>query len=113
PEPGRLLTGTGARVALVGSCVLLALLCACVLPAKHHLPFALASVYLLAALAMEFLVRQLWKERRPAADRVFDYAWRYLVPKLHADGYRVEDSAFAAVLVKAAPAGRSPPGRAP
>jgi hypothetical protein len=113
PEPGRRWTVNGARVRLVGACVLLALLCACLLPSSHHLPIALAAAYLIAALVTEFIVRQVWTRPGPADDRLFDYTWRYLVPTLHEGGYRVEDSAFAAALVKATPAGRSSVTRAP
>jgi hypothetical protein len=112
-EPRRRWTLNGARVLLVGSCVLLALLCACCLPSSHHLPIALAAVYLLAALVMEAIVRQVWRQRVPVNERVFDYTWRYLVPRLHTGGYRVEDSAFAAAIVQATPAGRASVGRAP
>jgi hypothetical protein len=116
-EPRRYWTTNGARVVLVGCCVLLALLCGCwPLPKPEYLPalpFALAVAYLVAALVMDAVVRQLWRQRVPAGDRVFDYTWRYLVPRLHAEGYRVDDSAFAAALVAATPAGRSSVGRAP
>ena len=85
------------------------------LPAGRRITYrsCLAVVYLLAALVMDAGVRQLWKPRVPINDRLFDYTWRYLVPRLHAGGYRVEDSAFAAAIVQATPAGRSSVGRAP
>lgn len=116
-EPWRRWTMNGARALLVGSCVLLALLCGCwPLPRPDFmlsLPFALTTTYLLVAVVMEVIVRQVWKPRVPINDRVFDYTWRFLVPRLHAGGYRLEDSAFAAAIVRATPAGRSSVGRAP
>jgi hypothetical protein len=36
----------------------------------------------------------------PAPDRVRHYAWTLLAPRLHADGFRLEDSAFLAGLVQ-------------
>ena len=113
PEPGRRWTRNGARVWLVGACVLLALLCACLAPATHHLPFALALAYLLAALGMEAIVRQIWRLGGPAEERLLEYAWRFLMPKLHAGGYRLEDSAFAVAVVKETPAGGVSARRAP
>ena len=116
-EPRYRWTMNGARVLLVGSCVLLALMCGCwPLPRPGflpQLPFALATAYLLVAVVMELVVRQVWKPRAPLNARVFDYTWRYLVPRLHAEGYRLDDSAFAAAIVQATPAGRSSIGRAP
>ena len=112
-EPRRRWTITGARVWLAGSCVLLALLFACCPLIAYPKGFVPVAVFLLAAVGMEVIVRQLWKSRVPINDRIFDYTWRFLVPRLHDGGYRVEDSAFATAIVKATPAGRSSVGRAP
>jgi hypothetical protein len=112
-EPRRYWTMNGARVLLVGTCVLLSLLCACLMPTSYQLALGLTVAYLLTAAIMEAIVRELWKERVPIDDRVFDFTWRYVVPRLHADGYRLDDSAFIAALVRATPAGRGSVVRAP
>src|SRR5205807_1021546 len=61
---------------------------------------ALAGVLLLlsAALVLTAVARLVWAPRRERLDRLVDYAWALLVPRMHADGFVVEDSHFLARL---------------
>jgi hypothetical protein len=113
-EPGRWLTLRGARTLIVGPLILLTVLCAFAMPgAAQMVPFGFVVGLLFVALGLEILVRMFWVQAVPPSDRALEYAWQLLVPRLHADGFRLEDSAFAAGLAQATPAGRSGLVRAP
>jgi hypothetical protein len=113
-EPGRLLTQRGASAVLVGPLILLTALCALAMPGAANLvPLAFVLGLLLVALVVEIFVRVFWIQRVRASDRALEYAWQLLVPRLHTDGYKLEDSAFAAGLAQATPPGRSSVVRAP
>src|SRR5262249_58597858 len=53
------------------------------------------------ALAVYLAVRIGWRPRRPLADRVVDYGWAVVAPRLHAEGFSLADSAFLASLALA------------
>jgi hypothetical protein len=113
-EPGRLLTLRGARALMVGPLILLTALCALAMPGAARLvPFGFVVGLLFVALGIEILVRMFWVQRVAASDRALEYAWQLLVPRLHADGFKLEDSAFAAGLAQVTPPGRSSVVRAP
>jgi hypothetical protein len=113
-EPGRLLTLRGARTVMVGPLMLLTALCALAMPgAVNRVPLGFVLGLLFVALGVEILVRTFWTQRTPPTDRALEYAWQLLVPRLHADGFKLEDSAFAAGLAQATPPGRSSVVRAP
>lgn len=97
-ELGQLWTRRGAMFVFVGPLILLALAWAfgpIVLGIKPLLP---VLVLLLLALAVHVVTRRLWRPRVPASGRARNYAWTLLAPRLHADGYRIDDSAFLAGL---------------
>ena len=97
-EPGQLWTRRGAMLVFVGPLVLLALAWAFAPTTLgvRLLPPVLAI--LSVALAVHLLTRWWWRPRVPVLARACNYAWTLLAPRLHADGYRVEDSAFLAGL---------------
>jgi hypothetical protein len=113
-EPGRLLTLRGARTVMVGPLILLTALCALAMPgAANRVPLGFVLGLLFVALALEILVRMFWTQRTPAGDRALEYTWQLLVPRLHGEGFKLEDSAFAAGLAQATQPGRSSVVRAP
>jgi hypothetical protein len=96
PLPGRRWTHRGATLFLVAPLVLLALAVAVFSPGgRTLLPVA---TLLGMALVLYIFVRIGWRPTRPAADRAVDYAWAWLAPRLHAEGFSLEDSAFLASL---------------
>jgi hypothetical protein len=96
PAPGRRWTRRGATLFLVAPLVLLALAVAVFSPGgRTLLPVA---TLLAMALVLYLVVRIGWRPTRPPADRVIDYAWTWLAPRLHAEGFSLEDSAFLASL---------------
>jgi hypothetical protein len=113
-EPGQLLTLRGARTLMVGPLILLCALCAFAMPGALGLvPFGFVVGLLFVALGVEILVRMFWVQPVPVSDRALEYTWQLLVPRLHADGFKLEDSAFAAGLAELTPAGRSGVVRSP
>jgi hypothetical protein len=103
-ERGRLLTQRGAMSCFVAPFVLLSLLWACAAPASSS-PAAVWTGPLLPVLVILFLAqvihlitRRMWRPLVPAAVRVRNYAWTMLAPRLHADGFSLDDSAFLAGL---------------
>jgi hypothetical protein len=85
--------------------VLLALVLALFGPARPLFPVA---TLLGMALGLYLAAWFGWRPRRPAADRVIDYAWTRLAPRLHTEGFSLDDSAFLASLALAS-AGRGRP----
>src|SRR5262249_37061008 len=73
----------------------------------------LLPVLLLLALAggLAFAIRASWPSTPPAAERAADHAWSALVPRLHAGGFSLDDSAFVAGLALASPTLGRPRGR--
>jgi hypothetical protein len=98
-EPGRLLTARGATLLLVGPFVLAALLCASALPEEDR-PVRAVLALLGAAAAVYLGVLYAWHAHLPLADRLRNYAWTVLAPRLHAEGFSLEDSAFLAGLAR-------------
>ncbi|HWG42995.1 MAG TPA: hypothetical protein VN688_09430 [Gemmataceae bacterium] len=99
-ELGQLWTRRGAMIIFVGPLILLALAWGFGLIGFGIKPLRPVAVILLVALLVHLLVRWLWRPRLPVDDRARNYAWTLLAPRLHADGYRIEDSAFLAGLAK-------------
>ncbi len=97
-EPGQLWTRRGATFVFVGPLVLLALIWSFGPTLFGIKPLGPVLVLLLAALLIYLLVFWLWRPRVPVEGRARNYAWTLLAPRLHADGYRIEDSAFLAGL---------------
>jgi hypothetical protein len=100
-EPRRQLTWQGTLFMAGAPPVLVAvvLLFVCVLLRVPPLWPVLACLALAAATtAIAWLS---WREPPPLRDRAVDYAWEWLVPILHADGYRPTDAAFLASLAQA------------
>ena len=112
-EPGRLLTPLGAMVVFVGPLVLIALAWALGWIAPESEPLAPVMVILTLALVVHLLVRRAWRPRVPAVGRARNYAWTMLAPRLHGDGFRVEDSAFLAGLARISGEDGFEPLRAP
>jgi hypothetical protein len=99
PVAGRRWTQKGATLFLVTPLVLLALAVAIFGPtARLLLP---VTTLLGMALALSLAARFGWRPRRRAEDRVVDYAWTRLAPRLHAEGFSLADSAFLASLALA------------
>jgi hypothetical protein len=97
-ELGQLWTRRGAMIVFVGPLVFVALLWAFGIIRFGVKPLAPVSILLVLALAVHLLTRWHWRPRLPAAVRARNYAWTMLVPRLFADGYRIEDSSFVAGL---------------
>ena len=97
-EPGQLWTRRGVLLVFVGPIVLLALVWACGLIAPSSQPLGPVVAVLLAALLVHLLTHWGWRPRVPVDRRACNYAWTLLAPLLHANGFRVEDSAFLAGL---------------
>jgi hypothetical protein len=112
-EPGQSLTAQGAMMLLVAPLVLLALVWAFGLIGLAIEPLLAVLVILVLALGVHLTVRRSWRQRVPAALRARNYAWTMLAPRLHADGFRVEDSAFLAGLALISEGDHFEPLRAP
>jgi hypothetical protein len=100
-EPERWLTDKGTQTLLAGPPVFAALLLA-VLFVIFRIP-ALVPVagLLLCGLVGYSLVQVRRQPLGKVTDRVVDYAWTLLVPRLHEGGFSVADSAFVAGLALA------------
>ncbi len=100
-EPGQFWTRRGAMIVFVGSVVLLALMLS-VLPVGTSVrPIGPVLALLFVAGLADLLVRWQWRPRVPLGKRAHNYAWTLLAPRLHADGFRLTDSAFLAGLAQA------------
>jgi hypothetical protein len=111
PASRRHWTQKGAMLFLVTPLVLLALALALVSPGgRSLLP---VTTLLGLALGTYLAVCVAWRPRRPMADRVVDYAWTAVAPRLHAEGFSLEDSAFLASLALASVGRGRPAARRP
>jgi hypothetical protein len=99
PLSGRHWTHRAATLFLVAPLVLLALLLALVNPGGR--PVMPVAALLGMALGLYLAVRFAWRPKRAPADRVIDYAWTAVAPRLHAEGFSLADSAFLASLALA------------
>jgi uncharacterized protein YbaR (Trm112 family) len=97
-EPGRLWTRRGALLLFVGPLVLLSLLWAFGIFRFGVAPLPPVLIILFVALVVHLLTRRIWRPRVQAGVRARNYAWTMLVPRLYADGYRLDDSSFLAGL---------------
>jgi hypothetical protein len=112
-EPGQTLTAQGAMMVFVTPLVLLALIWAFGFIELTIKPLSPVLALLAIALGVHLAVRRLWRQPVPATIRARNYAWTMLAPRLHADGFRVEDSAFLAGLALISGGDRYEPLRAP
>lgn len=97
-ELGQLWTRRGAMIAFVGPLVFAALLWALGFVPFGMKPLLPVVVLLMLALAVHLLTHRLWRPRLAAEVRARNYAWTLLLPRLFADGYRLDESAFVAGL---------------
>lgn len=97
-ERGQLLTRRGAMIVFVAPLIFLALVWALGIIDGSIRPILPVLALLMLALAVHLATRWLWRPRVPAIVRTRNYAWTMLAPRLHADGYSLEDSAFLAGL---------------
>jgi len=107
-EPGRQLTRTGATLVLAGPPVLAAMVLAVLLGLWDVPSFLPVVAALLAGLLAWLFVRSRWRPRVRPLDRAVSHAWNILAPRLHADGFFLEDSTFLGGLCLAS-IGRSRP----
>src|SRR5262245_1098060 len=61
-------------------------------------PLGPVVLLLFAAWVVHYAVRLAWRSQAPAKERLVGHTWHFLVPELHAGGFRLSDSAFAAGL---------------
>ncbi len=106
--PDRWLTRKGALMVLAGIPVGVALVLALALPYLGMPVLQPVLAALGAALVLGLVAFFAWRTSDDATGRAVDFAWTQLVPALHADGFVMEDSAFAAGLALAS-AGRGNP----
>jgi hypothetical protein len=99
PLPGRRWTRKGATLFLAAPLVLLALALALFVPGARPLPPVAALLGM--ALGLYLAAHFGWRPKRRDEDRVVDYAWVWLAPRLHAEGFSLADSAFLASLALA------------
>jgi hypothetical protein len=99
-EPNRHLTPRGTALVAAGPLVLVAFLFALVWPATPIAPIRPVAVLLALAFGVHTLVRVMWRGHVSSTQRLLDYTWRFLVPKLHEKGFNEADSAFAAGLAR-------------
>ncbi len=97
-ELGQLLTCRGAMFAFVAPLVAIALLWSFGVFGFGMAPFKPVLAILSLALAVHLFVRRRWRPALPEGVRARNYAWTMLAPRLVADGYRLDDSAFLAGL---------------
>jgi hypothetical protein len=97
-ELGQLWTRRGAMFVYVGPLILLALLGAMGILNFGTEPLKPVLVILALALVVHLLTLWQWRPRLPLGVRARNYAWTMLAPRLFAEGYRLDDSAFVAGL---------------
>lgn len=97
-ELGQLWTRRGAMLVGVGPLILLALLGAMGIFNFGTEPLKPVLVILSLALVVHLLTLWQWRPRLPLGVRARNYAWTMLAPRLFAEGYRLDDSAFVAGL---------------
>jgi hypothetical protein len=100
PEPGRWLTVHGATFLLAGPPVLLAVFLAALLSARQDAALLPVALLLGTAAVLAVAARLLWRPYRPLLDRLVDYAWLVLVPRLHAEQFTPDDARFLAALAQ-------------
>ena len=97
--PGLPLTRKGALLFLVAPVVLAALVVAILNNGTWLLVLVVA--FLLLALVLAAVVQRGWGYEGTPDDRAVDWAWTWLAPRLHSEGFSLEDSAFLASLAGA------------
>jgi len=96
-EPGRWLTRQGAILLLAGPPVVVAFFLALFFNSLSEVTRWPAGLTILAVI-LYLIVQAQWWRRPRLIDRAVDYAWLMFVPRLHLQGFSVEDSAFLAGL---------------
>jgi hypothetical protein len=97
-EHMQLLTQRGAMFCFVAPLIVLALSWAFGFLDFGIPPLPPVLGILFLALTVHLVTHRLWRPRLSAAVRAHNYAWTMLAPRLHADGYSLEDSAFVSGL---------------
>jgi hypothetical protein len=97
-ETEKHLTRQGAMILVSTPFVVFALIVACGLIESGMAPLWPVLILLAVAGGLALAVRSRWPVPPPPDDRALDHAWSHLVPRLHADGFSREDSAFVASL---------------
>jgi hypothetical protein len=97
-EPNRQFTSGGVGSLASGPIVLLAFLVALVWPTSAGAPLWPVAVLLTLAWTAHLMLRLVDRGQAPISRRLLDYTWRFLVPRLHENGFVKEDSAFLAGL---------------
>ncbi len=97
-EQGQMLTRRGAMFCFVAPLVLLADVWSFGVLDVGIRPLVPVLAILVLALAVHGVTQWLWRPRLSAGVRARNYAWTMLAPRLHEDGYSLEDSAFLAGL---------------
>ncbi|MFO0927784.1 MAG: hypothetical protein U0736_12220 [Gemmataceae bacterium] len=99
-EPDGGWTPRGAAFLWAATLIALALGCALFWPLTLGLPLRPVVVLLFAAWLIHYLFRTTGKNVEAVGERVLDHTWRWLVPRLHADGFDLADSAFVTGLAR-------------
>jgi hypothetical protein len=97
-EPGRWLTRKASLLLVAGPLLLLALALAGLQPVREWWPMDWAFRMLLLSLLAALGISLWWRLQPPAVERALNYAWKWLVPRLHRDGWSWVDGAFLADL---------------
>jgi hypothetical protein len=100
-EPGRWLTRNATTLLLAGVPVLIGLALALLLPVIDVPLAGLVAVSLVVGLVVYLVVTLHWHYQPPPFERALDFAWRILVPQLHAKGFCRDDGTFLASLAMA------------
>lgn len=99
-EPGGAWTPRGAAFLWSGTLVALALACALFWPLALGAPLRPVAVLLFVAWLVHYLFRATGRSVEAAGERVLQHTWRQLVPRLHAGGFDLGDSAFLTGLAR-------------
>lgn len=111
-EPWQWWTFKAALVFLVSPWVVLAVLVAFLAPIANYQPLPLVLLLLTVGAAIAALASLVLQLRPTTMDRAFHYAWAQLVPRLHAEGFSREDSAWVAGLAAVSMGWGKPAARA-
>lgn len=99
PLPERRLTRRGALLVLAGPLTLLALILSFLDLGPSLLLYVVIVLLLTAATSVGVWFG--WRPRTPLDHRAIDHAWTELAPRLHTEGFSLDDSAFVASLALA------------
>jgi hypothetical protein len=97
-EPERWLTRRAATLLAAGPLVMAALLFAVLLPRWGGPAQGPVIASIVLAVIAYLTVHFLWRRRPQPVERAVDYAWTWLVPRLHAGTFSTEDARFVSGL---------------